>query len=216
MRNGILATAMILWTGVGMASAQQYKQVDARDGNKQNPPCACQNQRLFPGLFGWLGKRPPQPRVEPPIATNPQPYVSAVAAQSKQQAPAPASAKVMPAYLPPSIPARATLEPATTPVARVNYDHLLEQSGHDKNYSWITGVLRQKRDLPGVWYIQYLPPDALPDMHGGALPIQTRASFDGLREGDLVTVIGYVITNADVANQRRTAFAADQVNKIQK
>jgi hypothetical protein len=30
-----------------------------------------------------------------------------------------------------------------------------------------------------------------------------------------VTVIGYIITNADVApNQRMTAFAADQVNKV--
>src|SRR5690242_6388021 len=122
----------------------------------------------------------------------------------------------MPAYLPPSIPAKATIDAPrpTATVARVNYDSLLEQSGHDKNYSWITGVLRQKRELPGVWFIQYLPPDALPDMHGGMLPIQTRASFDGLREGDLVTVIGYVIPNSDVApNQRLTAFGADQVNK---
>lgn len=142
---------------------------------------------------------------------------------------------MLPAFLPPTTRPAAKAEPVVTPaapvmavrpaapvkpatpVAHANYDHLLDMSGHDRNYAWITGVLTRKQGFPGVWFIHYQPSDAVADMHGGRLPIQTRASFEGLREGDLVTIIGYIITNADVApGQRMTAFAADQVNKIQK
>jgi hypothetical protein len=173
--------------------------------------------------------------VEPPLFANPQPVANAGLKTNQPQ-------KVTPAYLPPSIPTAPSV-PTAPPVAnassnrptiinsrptspevtrtaqatpaRPNYDHLLDVSGHDRNYSWITGVLRKKAGMSNVWFIHYVPSDAMADMHGGVLPIQTRAPIDGFREGDLVTVIGYIITNADVApNQRMTAFAADQVNKV--
>jgi hypothetical protein len=216
MRNGILATALAFVSSAGLA----FTQGSPVNSNKAPAPksgqvCPCQNQpRLLPGLFGLLGKRPaPQPSVEPPLLVQQQPRPAQPVAQAKQT---PAPAKVLPAYLPPSIPPRtATLASPQAGVERVNYDHLLEHCGHDKNYTWITGVLTRKSGAPG-WFIHYLPADAVRDLHGGVLPLRTNASFDGLREGDLVTIIGYIVTDGNLALQQGSAaFAAEQVNKIQ-
>jgi hypothetical protein len=91
----------------------------------------------------------------------------------------------------------------------------LEVSGHDKNYRWITGVLTRKQGLAHVWFIRYLPPDALPDWHYGCVAIQTSAPMDEFREGDLVSVSGYIITNVEVApGLRVTGYAAEHVNQV--
>lgn len=216
MRKGLLTTALLL-----IASDSIFAQGISNSGQS----CPCQNPpRLFPGLFA---RRQPATRVEPPLFAAPQPVGYVANANKQTAAPQP---KILPAYLPPSLPTAPAVTPtgnrpapAVAPIATAdrtaptppNYDHLLDVSGHDRNYAWITGVLRQKSGLPGVWFIHYSPPDAIPDIHGGVLPIQTRTPLQGFRQGDLVTVIGYIITNADVApNERMTAFAADQVNKV--
>jgi hypothetical protein len=96
-----------------------------------------------------------------------------------------------------------------------NHAKLLEVSGHDDNYTWITGVLIRKPGLPKVWFIHYLPPDAVPDLHRGCVAVQTTFSMEGFREGDLVTVTGYILANVEVApNQRTTGYAAEHVNHV--
>lgn len=216
MRNGILATVLVFTSGTSLVFAQGSAPVNSYKAQapKSGQACPCQNSpRLLPGLFGFLDRRPTPPtRVEPPLMA--QPKLVQNVAQVKQT---PAPAKVMPAYLPPSIPPRAAaLAPPQAVVERVNFDHLLEHCGHDKNYTWITGVLTRKADAPGVWFIHYLPADAVRDLHGGILPIRTNASFDGLREGDLVTVIGYIVTDGNFTlSPGHAAFAAEQMNKIQ-
>ncbi len=88
----------------------------------------------------------------------------------------------------------------------------LAVSGHDENYTWITGVLTRKPGLANVWFIRYLPPDALPDLHNGCVTVQTNVPMDEFREGDLVTISGYIITNVQVApNLRLTGYAAEHV-----
>jgi hypothetical protein len=227
MRNGILASVATLFIGASIGFAQSNVPASATTRSNSNPP------RLFPGLFSFLFKRQAPPPPPPPVAI--------VKSNVPAAKPTPTPSKVAHAFVPPTARATTTTadvihtarlgppshEEATTalpqflPAAgsisspRIDYTHLLEVSGHDANYSWITGVLTQKPGMPGIWFIHYLPPDALPDFHGGILPIQTRDSFEGLRQGDLVTVSGYIIMNAEVTPQQRmTAFSAEQVTKV--
>ena len=61
----------------------------------------------------------------------------------------------------------------------------------------------------------YISSDAVPDLHRGCVAVQTNVSMNEFREGDLVTVDGYIITNVEVApGQRVTGFAAEHVNQV--
>lgn len=125
-----------------------------------------------------------------------------------------------------AIPNRVTLEPAAEPASLPSlpliinsepqsYARLLDVSGHDENYRWITGVLLRRPGLPNTWFIRYQPPDAVPDRHGGCVAIQTDVPMQNFREGDLVSVNGYIITDVELApNLRVTGYAALHVNPV--
>jgi hypothetical protein len=68
----------------------------------------------------------------------------------------------------------------------------LDKTGHEKDYSWITG--RLTRD-GGRWVIRYGAPNEV-DHYNGRLPLAGNADLSKLHEGDLVCVHGQVATGS--------------------
>jgi hypothetical protein len=64
---------------------------------------------------------------------------------------------------------------------------MAKKTGHDVNFSWITGQLRQEH---GKWIIHYSNPEVV-DSFGGRLTLDASASqMSTFRDGDLVSVQG--------------------------
>jgi hypothetical protein len=219
MRKGFLACTCSLWTsaaigfalwaGASGAALSQETTTPAPVNAKPGEPAKADATR--PGFvqraLGRLFRRP-QTQVQSSVVPAPTPSSAVGASMPKSTA--------TEAQESPIRSVSATSEQAPIPASpTLPYAKLLEVSGHDDNYTWITGVLIRKPGLPNVWFITYLPPDAIPDLHRGCVTVQTNVSMKEFHEGDLVTVIGYIITNVEVApNQRVTGFAAEQVNQV--
>jgi hypothetical protein len=78
---------------------------------------------------------------------------------------------------------------------------MAEKVGHETDYSWITGQVRQQN---GRWIIHYATSDTV-DRYSGHLPIDAPAEqTKNLRDGDLVCVHGQVSTGANAVYQATT------------
>lgn len=217
MRKGLLAgtcalgtsaaLGFALWVGASGAAFSQEGTMPASGNPKPGVPVKVEASRpLFPIAYRLF--RRPQMQVQNSVAPAQTPSQNVAVAKPK---------------LPAADTPKSPIKPVSANSASVSIPEipslpradLLEVSGHDANYTWITGILTRKPGLPNVWFITYLPPDAIPDLHRGCVAIQTNASMKNFREGELVTVIGYIITNVEVApNQKVTGFAAEQVNPV--
>jgi hypothetical protein len=74
-----------------------------------------------------------------------------------------------------------------TPARQQLTPEMAKKTGHDVNFNWITGQLRQEN---GKWLIHYSNPEVV-DSFGGRLTLDASASqMSTFRDGDLVSVQG--------------------------
>lgn len=159
-----------------------------------------------PGLFarmqirigGWFSHQQ-QPELGAPIAIGEMSAMRPMSAEPPIDTPANGSA------------ANAGMIPATfsgPPVTSSDADmpaskKFMDRSGHESDYSWITG---QIHFVNGNWIIEYASPGTV-DQFGGKL-ILTQVDTRNLRDGDFVNVRGSLLNSSGRSN------AAYRVNAI--
>ncbi len=84
----------------------------------------------------------------------------------------------------------------------------VNKTGHEFNYSWITGQLNHDGQN---WLIRYATPDVR-DRFGGTVIVDTRVNMANFRDGDLVSVRGSVASTAG-ANAVYRAVSVDLIER---
>jgi len=100
---------------------------------------------------------------------------------------APINFHAAPSSAPPSSAAPSSAAPKTLSPG------MAEKSGHDAEYTWITGQIRKEN---GSWVIHYSNPEVV-DRYNGRLTLTAPAErLNSFRDGDLVSVQGQVVGSA--------------------
>jgi hypothetical protein len=89
----------------------------------------------------------------------------------------------------------------------------LDKAGHEKDYSWITG--RLDRD-GGHWVIRYAGPNEV-DRFGGRLVLAGNVGMSTVHEGDLVCVVGQVVTSnrAFIGSPGSVVYQVRDINLVE-
>jgi hypothetical protein len=154
-----------------------------------NANCNCHGYQSQPGMVGQAPMMLPQnasmPVSQPAAAQTREPDLAARPVTTAQFRPAPTAARV----------------------SKIN-PKFVNKTGHEEDYSWITGQIDREGNR---WILRYATPETV-DRFGGEIVLAPGLDMNNIHSGDLVSVSGQVMN----AGSNSVQYRAGSIHTIER